>query len=478
MPERGHRSRSTRTSASTRRALLARVAGVGVVAAADAAGLVAGRRPGAGPTGPRDQSDRFDPTVHGFGFPNWWGERGCSVLAEDCPEGRAFTVEYEPVAREAVRAAVSGGWVVDPTVETTELLVRLVHSLAVRQLATNGHCYGMTLAAEDYRRDPASLPAARESASDVPRPTGSYEPVGRRIRAFHADQLLDSAALWLSLLALDLGRANAVASVELATAAIDETGTAVLMFGGLADGHQVLAYDYEAGDDGVRFALYDPELPADEYGARPYEEPASTITVDADTGSLAETIYGYEAWIYNDVDPDLDLLDRLTGGVAELLARLERAVWVSTGAGASLEVGAPDDATVLQFGGSDEAAAPAGAAVPGDAVLVLDADPADYEIDVVADAGEYSLEVFGVHDGEVVVDEAVTDRVNDSASRFVLAVEDAGAATLQRVESDVAGDGAGDRTNRLAVVGAGAGATVGLGLGYRYLARSREDGGD
>lgn len=222
------------------------------------------------PTGVTASNDgTFNPLRHGFGFRNW------STRTQN------FDVPDEDPSREAVRAKLTTDWrsssrsILDldfrsiPDVLVDSITSQL-HGTLRQRAATNGHCYGMVLATQQYFEQPETIPLDTESASSILYPTEPLDepdaPVYRHIVALQTEQFLRFRA-WLGRRAmLWPDRIDVAAQLADVRSVIDTFGTAaVTVLTSGQSGHQVLAYDYSVHDDGTTLYVYDPNLQAARY---------------------------------------------------------------------------------------------------------------------------------------------------------------------------------------------------------------------
>lgn len=222
-------------------------------------------------------ADGFAPERHAFGFRNWSGE-GAFETQHD----------HERIS-EAEAAAVVDRWrtevaALDVSEERAGAIARDVYEGVNRRSGTNGHCFGMIYAAQQYHRDPDSIPAPAARACDIPKPTGEYAPVGDDIDRYHNEQFLDFGCWWTGRalrLPKELAPIDYGVQLSKIRAAVDAGGTIGLGLGdSLRDAiHVVLAYDYESTADGTRVAVYDPN-----YHAGDYRDGRATGSVWFETG--------------------------------------------------------------------------------------------------------------------------------------------------------------------------------------------------
>lgn len=383
-----------------RRRFLARVGAAGL---AGTAGVrAAGRGAATGSSRTASPDDPFDPTVHAFGFRNW------STRGELFPDHA-----HDSVTRDEVRRTVERNWTgpllaltTGPT--STSLPSSLVEAVSTQvyvsanQLsATNGHCYGMSFAAQSYYERPDRIPLDRPSASAFAGPTepfdGEAEPVADEIDLYQTAQLLDVEA-WLGRRALvQPSSIDYRRELDAVKRRVDADGTAsvTLLSGTSRRYHQVLVYDYRRRGGGTDLLAYDPN-----YGARTYRTDAGRaarrIRVSTADSPATVSYDGYDGFVVNRadrrirlrIDPD-DEESRANGGGGRGLFPM-LAVTMRAPAG-SLSVFDPEGRPVLR----DRAAFMNESAAGGAALRYrYGAEPGDYRI-VVAAARDtpYTLDV-------------------------------------------------------------------------------------
>ena len=207
----------------------------------------------------------FTPEQHAFGFRNWGAGNGISFDTQH---------DHERIS-ETEAAAVVERWqaqvpALNASGERAESIARNVYEGVNGRSGTNGHCFGMIYAAQQYHRDPDSIPVPATRASDIPKPTGEYAPVGDDIDRYHNEQFLDFDCWWtgpLLRLPRELAPIDYGVQQSRIQTAIDEGETIGLGLGNsLQDAiHVVLAYDYEPTTDGIRVAVYDPNYRASDF---------------------------------------------------------------------------------------------------------------------------------------------------------------------------------------------------------------------
>lgn len=239
------------------------------------AGGIGGGTVVAGTTaGAVERNAEFDPVEHGFGFRNW----------------STATMPFEPPpvqepTRPETRDRVSSGWR-SPAARFLDLDFGAVPSALVNAIATqawvalvqrsgtNGHCYGIALAAQNYYEQPEQIPLDRERSSEFLDPTEPIEdpreaPVYQDVVRLQASQFLQFRA-WLGRrLMLFPNRIDYERQVDALQAMLDRYGTAsISVFDGPTSGHQVLAYNVEDVNREVEISVYDPNDRAERYANR------------------------------------------------------------------------------------------------------------------------------------------------------------------------------------------------------------------
>jgi len=425
---------------------------------ADAGGIVDA---GTEPTGTGRDAEAFDPAIDGFGFPNWAGASGVSA------DGQPFTYDPGEVTIRDVRRVVDDSWRTALSRGERAIVTRIVYSWIGSNAATNGHCYGMAFAADDYFRDPSALPDGIEAPHEVPHPTDEYGTVGDRIRRTQTAQLVRLEAFWYTLLGLRWGLGDHRASLAAVTDAIDGRGTGALILNGEDGAHLVLGHDYERADGVTEVAVYDPNLAAGDYRAGD----GWTLAVDSETGEVLEIADGYAEFLYHDREGTLSDVDDRIGDRDRVRNRLSDAVFLGLETGGALALDFPDDVLI------DRPAAPYAdfrTASYVDAAAVLGSlDEIEFAVEEAPDE-EYALEVLAVRDGETVLEEVVSGTHGDVPSRLRVAIGGAGEAAVEVVKTagtaaaeaaDNADDAAGEAASAAEAAANGSGATEGGGSG-------------
>lgn len=249
------------------------------------------------------RQNRFDPTRHGFGFRNWSSRnRPFETPEVDLPRDRIETQIKEQWADDA-RSLLG----LQPSQFGEVLLATITTQLRetiVQNAGTNGHCYGMALAAQRYYERPGSLPLPRESAAEIMHPTEPIDapeaPVYREILDLQSEQFLRfrswlgrRAMLWPDRIDLDAQLADV-------RAVVDTFDTAVItVLDSRLSGHQLLVYDYESNGVETILYVYDPNRQASTYEPR-----RRAVTIDrTDDGGRSMQPYGqYTHLLFNRYD--------------------------------------------------------------------------------------------------------------------------------------------------------------------------------
>lgn len=443
-------------------------------AAAGAAMSYPGRAPataleeGSEPT----DTGAFDPGVHGFGFSNWEGDTGTGR------GGAEFDYEPGDVTEGDVREAIRESWTSALSEAKESLMTRLVYAWIGSNAATNGHCYGMTFAADEYFQAPEELPAGVETASDIPRPTGPFDDVGHRIRRLQTSQLLRAEPYWFALFGMRWGLADHQESARLLVEALESSGTAGISLDGESNPHQVLVYGYENTGGLTEFSIYDPT-----HSAAEHEDPANrwTLSVDRETGEVVEIADGYDTFLYHDPEMDETVLDSIVGGADRVLGELSDAVFLGLETPGDLALDVPDDALVDRP--DAEFADPDGGPYDESALVLGSLDELSVSLEGESGA-EYSLEVLGLRDDTLVFEDVVTDVLAEGSARLQLSTDEAGEFVVETIEeaAEEAGEAAEEAAEdvedangstpreRLGVLVA-TGTAAGLGAAYWMLGR-------
>lgn len=273
--------------------------------------------------------EEFSPVRHGFGFRNW------------STRTQRFDPPPDPTKRE-IGELIKTGWrdsaqdiigldtrsLAQPLVDAISLRLRIALS---QRAGTNGHCYGMVLAAQKYYEDPDIIPVDRALARDIDHPAVPLDdpdaPVYDDILRLQTTQFLRFRA-WLARRAmLYPHRIDARAVLDDITAVIDTFGTAaVTVFSEARAGHQLLAYRIDETPDGVSLRVYEPNTTANGHRLSPVE-----LRFESVNGSLRMTPYRqYTHLLFNRFDrieqtgvrDTATPLDHLTLNAAEIAASL------------------------------------------------------------------------------------------------------------------------------------------------------------
>jgi hypothetical protein len=381
-----------------------------------------------------DVSDKsFDPTVHGFGFKNW---------ATD-PSNTKFTPphDHSRISKEEATEAV-GEW--NREIEGFDISHRAADSLATdvyhavnKGSATAGHCLGMVYAAQQYFKNPDSLPVDVDSADDIKEPTGDYAPVGQDIDRYHNEQQIDADVWWSPRILKapkEIAPIDYQKQLDRITTAIDAGETIPLALGDSfkMTGHVVLAYDYEETGTGTRVQVYDPKFRASEY-----PDQLSIIGFDESGENVtAQSSRGYERVLTlpesTEAHPGLFLAEGLTTDLASVFQLLfSRVMRFEIRSPASLTVECPDGAILTQ--GPDEYVSET-ATTAEERRVRYGAPPGEYQVSLDGEAdGDYTLQVQGgTPDGEFLDEEIKGSIEPDSTHVFnAIAPENGDNGSLQ-----------------------------------------------
>lgn len=370
----------------------------------------------------------FDPAAHGFGFFNWAGDHGITV------DGEPFEYRRETIDRDMVTNAITEDWSYEANEIVQSIVSRVIYTYVSTQAATNGHCYGMIHAADEFFNNPERLPNSVDSASEIPKPTNDYEEVGDLITQYQTSQIISTESVWIVNNALRNDDVDTELSLDELMTEIDETNTAGVGLyhtnseeGGL---HAVLAYDYERVGDRVIVYVYEPNVPAvngeavsENYESlQAAEEPLTKFEVNATTGEMIgeyETPAGlaYNRWAYSDPGLSLSVTESLAGSTESFFKQFTQGLFIGLNSPATIEIESPDETTVRTITTEDVDSVEADYREAG---YVLNAPPAEYDITIVGTgSGGYTLELFGVQNSEVVTEELVTGTIAEDESHSV-----------------------------------------------------------
>jgi outer membrane protein assembly factor BamB len=204
---------------------------------------------------------RFDPSVHELGFSNW--SSGYNTYP---------THDHSSISQDEVSQAVTDSFIPDledgdtpvPDFAAT-LLTAVLYPLINSQAATNGHCYGMTYASQEYYNSGVPVTGV-PTANDILTPGVDGDVVGSDIDFYHNTQVLDTDAVTplLMLCVFDIAPDDYEAVLNDIQDMIEDQGTAPLSLSesGEEVGHQVLAYDVTDSAAGqTEVHVYDPSSP-------------------------------------------------------------------------------------------------------------------------------------------------------------------------------------------------------------------------
>lgn len=244
----------------------------------------------------------FDPTRHGFGFHNWRIQRGPYPGVDGSDPETEFVERWHAPFRHAFDSPLGS-----MPGRLREALAGHAREGLLEATRTNGYCYGMVFAAQQYFERPETLPAGFEHAGEITHPEAPLSipetPVLDDVVDYHTAQYLDFYA-WFGRYALaEPEWIDYDEQLRELTAAIDRHGTAgvTLVSRTSVRSHQVLAYGYERRPGRVSIAVYDPN-----YVAATYDAWTPTIEVDISgrepTVAPIELGEGYDDFVHNQYD--------------------------------------------------------------------------------------------------------------------------------------------------------------------------------
>ena len=206
---------------------------------------------------------RFDPSVHGFGFANW--ASGDNTYPAHDHSSIALD-EFSQLITESFIPDLQDGDVQIPGY-AAPLLVSLLYPVINSGAATNGHCYGMVYASQEYYKSGVPVTGV-STANEILTPGVEDDAVGDDIDFYQNTQYLDTDVLtpMLLLCVFDKSPDHYGAVLDDIQNTIEDQGTAPLALStsGEGGGHSVLAYDVTdsaAGQSKVH--VYDPSSPFD-----------------------------------------------------------------------------------------------------------------------------------------------------------------------------------------------------------------------
>jgi hypothetical protein len=297
----------------TRRKLLCGLslsAGAGVLS-------VAGREQRLSATEPDSNAARsvreggFDPTVDGFGFDNYSTPPAPPEPTEFVSEEtiREYLTRYwGSRLQNRLTAEPIGG--VEPPIQS---LAGELYANANRLFGTRGYCFGIAMAAQWYFEEPTAIPVDRDPVSEIgdvdePVDDRSSSPVRDDVERFHRSQFLHPEAWTGRWMLLRPELIDYRAQARELRAAIDAFGTVGVTISGsdVLDGHYLLLYDYEVGEDVIAFVAYDPNDDAEKHAERDHPH---RIGIDTDSGEPIMASYEeeYDRFLFNDVDRTIRL---------------------------------------------------------------------------------------------------------------------------------------------------------------------------
>lgn len=374
-----------------------------------------------------DEAVEFDPARHGFGFRNWRVREG-PYPGGDGDTEEEFLDRWDEPFRQAFDSSLDS-----MPGRLREALARHAREGLLETTRTNGYCYGMVFAAQQYFERPGTLPDEFANASEVVHPeaplSASETPVLDDVVDYHTAQYLDFYA-WFGRYALtrpswiDLGE-----ELRGLTAAIDRYGTAgiTLVSSTSVRSHQVLVYDYDRRRDGVDLAVYDPN-----YAAATYESRKPTIRIDTSVAEPTVVPIGlnavydrFDRFLHNEYDRRIragygDRTSSLTVAPEVLDRVLGRALFVDIGGPVRAVVTDPGGRRIDRTGGSRVLHYRYGAST------------GTYSLQAIGEGdGEYSIDAYaGGHRGDLFEETIEASIEAGETHRYELTMDDDG--TLDR----------------------------------------------
>lgn len=452
---------------ASRRSVLRSALAIGTVGGGLGSGLVGSVAGG---------HEGFDPTRHAFGFENWSSrtqtfESPNPQLSVDDVSDRFGTawVEHARSILGLQPARFSEALVGTMSTQLRETIVQ--------NAGTNGHCYGMALAAQRYYERPETIPVPRETAAAISHPIEPLEdpsaPVYDDITDLQAEQFIRFRA-WLGRRAmLYPDRIDLEAQLADVRAVVDAFDTAVVsVLDDRLSGHQVLVHDYEDRSDGTSLHVYDPNI-----SARRYEYRRQTIELErTDDSYRMEPYRQYTHLLFNRYDRIEQATDRVTASpldhleveASQLREELFPTALVTVDTtDVDLSVSRPSDRPLGRLRGaymdSSRGAFPRLRCGYG-------ISAGEYRIAIVGSREtDYQLRVRIAEPAGARVDETRYDRIESGETHtYVVEVPESAdeTGTVQRVEGE-------SGLGRLAAVGAGGAA---IGAGAYHVWRRTGDG--
>lgn len=374
------------------------------------------------------ETAEFDPSRHGFGFRNWRVRDGPYPGGDADPEGEFLDRWDEPFRRafDSPLASMPN--------RLREALARHAREGLFETTRTNGYCYGMVFAAQQYFERPGTLPGGFESASEVVHPDAPLSvpetPVLDDVVSYHTAQYLDFYA-WFGRYALTRPAwIDPEEELRGLTAAVDRYGTAgiTLVSSTSVRSHQVLVYDYDRRRDGVNLAVYDPNYAATAYGSR---RPTIRIDTTGTEPTLVPVDLGagydrFDRFLHNEYDR------RIRAGYgdrAPSLAAPSEALDEVLGRALFVGIEGPVRAVITDPTGRRVDRTEGGRALH----YRYGASTGSYSLRAVGEAdGEYSIDVYaGGHGGDLLEETVEATIAAGETHRYEL--EAAGAGTLDRL---------------------------------------------
>ena len=422
-------------------------------------------------------SSGFDPTVHGFGFPNW--------DLKEATEPNFPGHNHNEISLQEVRDIIETSW--PEKIEEMESVEFPGSGLAIDAIvlqiylgvnqgtATNGHCYGMTYAAEEYYQSPNQLPSSAAVASDIPDPTGKNTSVGDKIDFYQNSQTLNLSVWTTYQLGSSSQDIDYQRQLEAMMNAIDETGTAgVTLYDSNSDSvHQILATGYTSDENTVEVEVYDPNYSADSEAYNLENSAVSVVFNRTGSHTTVQSYLGrYDRILYSNTDRRVDLTSMLR---SEQTREWFKSMLTDVVAFATQS---PVDLTVTDVDGNELSRMTAEG---------MSLEPTEYDhlrTDFGSQASEYEVELTGTNDGEYTLEvqgrradgtrlsTSVVGEISEGETHRYQAVLPDESGEQGRLESVTDGDG---EEGEPTIVGLAAGGAVAGGLGYGLYRRISEN---
>jgi hypothetical protein len=284
-----------------------------------------------------------------------------------------------------------------------EVIVKQLYVSINQGTATDGHCFGMVHAANEYFRNPDRVPTAVEDLSSVASPAA---PIGDTVDFHHNRQILDphTWGAWMLLYGgFELDYRTQLAAVRGAIDRGEVAGLALATWPRL-EGHAVLAYGYRDQQEELILDVYDPNWPAEYYQTHTEEIRFDTggdrpQLVSPYDGRYSRVVYvGSELRLPALVRTGAEVVARyLLGGIITVLVTSSVSLRVVDSTGAELRRDTADHMSSLPTEYSN--------------IRYRYGEPTgDYTIQVAGTAGtRYTLEIDGASRRGKVIDRQMTN---------------------------------------------------------------------